>query len=89
MGKNKTHMDFIIRWLASFFAAFKAKNPAVAAVILTVLAAAIATIESGQLYGVIPVEGWIQEAIKYVGLFLLAVTGSQTWQYQNEPKASK
>ena len=81
-------MDFIIRWLASFFAAFKAKNPAVAAVIMTVLAAAIATVESGQLYGVIPVSGWIQEAIKYVGLFLLAVTGSQTWQYQSpEEKA--
>ena len=81
-------MDFIIRWLASFFAAFKAKNPAVAAVIMTVLAAAIATVESGQLYGAIPVSGWIQEAIKYVGLFLLAVTGSQTWQYQSpEAKA--
>ena len=82
-------MDFIIRWLASFFAAFKAKNPAVAAVILTVLAAAIATVESGQLYGVIPVEGWIQEAIKYVGLFLLAATGSQTWQYQTPAKKTK
>lgn len=82
-------MDFIIRWLASFFAAFKAKNPAVAAVILTVLAAAIATVESGQLYGVIPVQGWIQEAIKYVGLFLLAVTGSQTFQYTNPGPVKK
>lgn len=82
-------MDFIIRWLASFFAAFKAKNPAVAAVIMTVLAAAIATVESGQLYGVIPVSGWIQEAIKYVGLFLLAVTGSQTWQYQSPAEKAK
>ena len=74
-------MDFIIKWLASFFASFKAKNPAVAAILMTVLAAAIATVESGQLYGVIPVSGWIQEAIKYVTLFLLAVTGSETWQY--------
>ena len=82
-------MDFIIRWLASFFAAFKAKNPAVAAIILTILASAIATVESGQLYGVIPVQGWVQEVIKYVGLFLLAVTGSQTWQYQSEQAAAQ
>lgn len=74
-------MDFIIRWLASFFAGFKAQNPVVAAVILTALSAAIATVESGQLYGVIPVSGWIQEIVKYVGIFLLAVTGSETWQY--------
>lgn len=74
-------MDFIIKWLASFFAAFKTKNPVVAAVILTVLSAAVATVESGQLYGIIPVADWAQEAIKYVGIFLLAVTGSQTWQY--------
>lgn len=74
-------MDFIIKWLASFFASFKAKNPAVAAILMTVLAAAIATVESGQLYGVIPVSGWIQEVVKYVTIFLLAVTGSETWQY--------
>jgi hypothetical protein len=74
-------MDFIIKWLASFFAAFKAKNPVVAAVILTALSAAVATVESGQLYGIIPVADWVQEAIKYVSIFLLAVTGSQTWQY--------
>ncbi len=79
-------MDFIIKWLASFFASFKAKNPAVAAVILTILAAGIATVESGQLYGVIPVSGWIQEAVKYVGLFLLASTGSETWQYMQPAK---
>ena len=74
-------MDFIIRWLAEFFTAFKAKNPAVAAVILTVLSAAIATVESGQLYGFIPVTGWLQELVKYLGIFLLAVTGSHTFQY--------
>ena len=74
-------MDFLIKWLASFFATFKAKNPAVAAVIMVILSAAIATVESGQLYGVIPVSDWVQEAIKYVSLFLLAVTGSETWQY--------
>lgn len=82
-------MDFIIKWLASFFAAFKAKNPAIAAVILTVIAAAVATVESGQLYGVIPVSGWIQDVIQYVSLFLLAVTGSQTWQYTEGAKSAK
>jgi len=82
-------MDFLIKWLASFFSAFKAKNPAVAAILMTVLAAAIATVESGQLYGVIPVSGWIQEAIKYVTLFLLAVTGSETWQYLNTEEQKK
>lgn len=79
-------MDFIIKWLASFFASFKAKNPAVAAGILVALSAAIATVESGQLYGVIPVSGWIQEAVKYVGIFLLAATGSETYQYLNPAK---
>ena len=76
-------MDFIIKWLASFFAAFKLKNPAVAAVVLMVLSTAVATVQSGQLYGIIPVSGWLQEVINYVALFLLAVTGSQTWQYQD------
>jgi chromate transport protein ChrA len=74
-------MDFIIRFLANFFASFKIKNPAVAAVVLVVLASAVATVENGMLYGVIPVSGWLQEVIKYVGIFLTAVTGSQTWQY--------
>lgn len=76
-------MDFIIKWLASFFAAFKAKNPIVAAIVLTALSAAVATVESGQLYGIIPVSDWVQEAIKYISIFLLAVTGSQTFQYTN------
>lgn len=79
-------MEFLIKFLASFFSKFKAKNPAVAAVIMTGLSAAIATVESGQLFGVIPVTGWIQEAVKYVGIFLLAVTGSETWQYLNPTK---
>jgi hypothetical protein len=79
-------MEFLIKFLASFFSKFKAKNPAVAAVIMTVLSAAIATVESGQLFGAIPVTGWLQEGIKYVGIFLLAVTGSETWPYLNPAK---
>jgi len=79
-------MDFAIKFLASFFSKFKAKSPVVAAVTMTVLSAAIATVESGQLYGVIPVTGWLQETVKYVGIFLLAVTGSETWQYLNPGK---
>ena len=79
-------MEFLIKFLASFFSKFKAKNPAVAAVIMTVLSAAIATIESGQLFGAIPVTGWLQDGIKYLSIFLLAVTGSETWQYLNPAK---
>lgn len=82
-------MDFLIKWLASFFSAFKAKNPAVAAVVLTILAAAVATVDSGQLYGVIPVTGWLQEVVKYVSLFLVTAGGSETWQYLNEAKNAK
>lgn len=82
-------MDFIIKWLAGFFAAFKAKNPAVAAILLVVLSVTVATVESGQLYGIIPVTGWLQEAVKYIGIFLLAATQSETWQYLRGTPASQ
>lgn len=74
-------MDLLIRWLASLFATFKAKNPAVAAIILFILGTAVATANNGVLFGIFPLSGWLQTAIEYVGLFLLAVTGSQTFKY--------
>jgi len=74
-------MDIIIRFLANLFSSFKAKNPAVAAIILFVLASAVATVQNGQLYGIIPVDGWIKDVIFYAGLLLTAVSGSETWQY--------
>ncbi len=82
-------MDFLIKWLASFFAAFKAKNPVVAAVILTAPSAIVATVDSGMVYGIIPVSDWIQEVVKYISLFLVAAGASQTWQYSEDAKTAK
>ena len=74
-------MDFIVRFLATLFAKFKIKNPVVAAVVLTLLASAVATVQNGALYGLFPVPEWAETAITYMGLFLTAVSGSQTYQY--------
>ncbi len=74
-------MTFLLQWVASLFAGFKAKNPIVAAVILLVLSTAVHTIHEGSIFGLFPVNGWLQTALEYTTLFLTAVTGSQTFQY--------
>jgi amino acid permease len=81
-------MTLLIQWFASVFAGFKAKNPAVAAIILLVLSAAVHTVHEGSLLGVFPVDGLFKTILEYVTIFLTAVTGSHTFQYLN-PKSGK
>lgn len=74
-------MDFIIKWLASLFEAFKLKNPVVAGVLVLVLSAIVHTATQGTFLGLFELPDWASAALEYVGLFLLAVTGSQTFRY--------
>lgn len=74
-------MDFIIKWLASLFEAFKLKNPVVAGVLVLILSAVVHTATQGTLLGLFQLPDWAAAALEYVGLFLLAVTGSQTFRY--------
>jgi hypothetical protein len=74
--------------LAKVFAKFKFKHPAVAAGIVTFLSAAVATVDSGSLFGLIHVGGVLQEVIKYLGIGLLGLSGSETYQYINMTQKS-
>lgn len=76
-------MDWIIQLLARLFSAFKLKNPVVAGVILLLVGAAVKTAQDGVLLGLFTLPAWANQVVQYVGLFLLAVTGSQTYQYLN------
>ena len=77
-------MELLIRWLASLFSGFKAKNPLVAGIVLLVLSAVTHTVHQGNVLGLFPVDGWLQTALEYVSLFLTAITGSQTYQYLSQ-----
>jgi len=74
-------MELIIKWLATLFEAFKAKNPLVATIILVLVATAMNGVENGQLFGWFTIPEWLEVATQYVGTFILAVTGSQTFRY--------
>lgn len=76
-------MDFLIKFLAQLFSSFKLKNPAVAAGILFGLGVLLNGASQGTYYGLFTLPEWGNEAVKYVTMFLLAVTGSQTFQYTN------
>lgn len=79
-------MDWITKLLASLFEAFKMKNPKVAAFILLMAATAVAFAEQGTLLGLISLPEWAAATVKWVGMFLLALTGSQTFQYISPAK---
>ena len=79
-------MDWIIKLLAGLFDRFKLKNPIDAAIVVLLLGAAVKTAQDGALLGLFTLPEWANQAVQYVGLFLLAVTGSQTWQYLYAPK---
>ena len=81
-------MNLLIQWLASLFSSFKAKNPGVAAIVLFILATAVHTVHEGNVFGIFPVDGWLQTALEYVTIFLTAITGSQTWQILNKNTAA-
>lgn len=74
-------MDFLVRWLASLFEAFKLKNPLVATVVLVALAATLNTVSNGQLWGLFTLPEWANQVVTYVTEFLLVVTGTQTFRY--------
>lgn len=74
-------MDFIIKLLANLFEAFKFKNPFWASVVLLASSAAVVTAQNGELYGLFNLPEWGKWAVQSVGLFLTAVTGSQTFRY--------
>lgn len=82
-------MDFLVKFLAQMFSTFKAKNPAVAAVVLVALSVVLNGVTQGSFYGLFVLPEWASETVRYVAMFLLAVTGSQTFQYTNKIEASR
>lgn len=82
-------MDFLIKFLAQFFSGFKAKNPVVAAGVLFGLGVLLNGASSGTYYGLFTLPEWANEVVRYVSMFLMAVTGSETWQYLNTEKKIK
>lgn len=82
-------MDFLVRWLASLFEAFKIKNPLVATIVLVALAATLNTVSNGQLWGLFTLPEWATQVVKYLTEFLLVVTGTQTFRYLPPEKQAK
>lgn len=82
-------MDFLVKFLAQFFTSFKAKNPVVAAGVLFGLGLLLNGASSGSYYGLFVLPEWTNELIRYVSMFLMAVTGSETWQYLQTEKKEK
>lgn len=82
-------MDFLIKFLAQIFSNFKLKNPVVAAGVLFGLGVLLNGATQGSYYGLFTLPTWANEAVRYISMFLLAVTGSQTFQYLNTATAKK
>lgn len=74
-------MDFLIKFFAQIFSNFKLKNPVVAAGILFALGVVLNAASQGTYYGLFVLPTWANEVVRYVSMFLMAVTGSQTYQY--------
>lgn len=81
-------MDFLIKFLAQVFASFRIKNPVVASAVLFGLGLIVNGTASGEFYGLFTLPAWASEAVRYIGLFVMAVTGSEVWQYL-QPKTDK
>ena len=77
-------MEFFVKFLAQMFAKFKAKSPVVAAVVLLILGVVLNGVTQGSFYGLFVLPTWANDVVRYVSMFLLAVTGSQTFQYTNK-----
>lgn len=82
-------MQFLVELLARFFASFKLKNPVAAAAVLLGLSAITYTATQGSFLGLFALPEWAEPVITFVGLFLTAVTGSQTFQYTNKAATLK
>lgn len=74
-------MDFIIKLLANIFETFKLKNPFYATIVLLASSAAVITAQNGELYGLFTLPEWGKFLVQGIGLFITAVTGSQTFRY--------
>lgn len=74
-------MDFIIKLLANIFETFKLKNPFYATIILVASSTAVITAQNGELYGLFALPDWAKFLVQGIGLFITAVTGSQTFRY--------
>lgn len=74
-------MDFLIKFLAQIFSGFKLKNPLAASVVLFALGVILNGVAQGSFYGLFSLPEWANEVVRYITMFLLAVTGSQTFQY--------
>lgn len=74
-------MDFLTTILAQLFEKFKAGNPKVAALVLLALFTLVEAAHRGALLGLFPDNATLAEAVRLVGAFLLAVTGSRTVQF--------
>jgi len=81
-------MDFLIKFLAQIFSSFKLKNPVIAAGVMFGLGAILNAATQGTYYGLFTLPQWADEVIRYITMFLLAVTGSQTYQYTNPESAN-
>jgi hypothetical protein len=86
-------MDFLIKFLAQLFSGFKVKNPVIAAGILFGLGVILNGASTGEFYGLFTLPEWGVEVVRYITMFLMAVTGSQTFQYlqpeQSDAKKNK
>lgn len=74
-------MDFLTTILAQFFDRLKIKSPKLAAVILLILGFLAWFADQGTLLGLFSLPTWASEAVKYIALFLAAVTGTRTTRY--------
>ena len=72
-------MDFLIKFLAQIFSGFKLKNPLAASVVLFALGVILNGVTQGSFYGLFSLPEWANEVVRYITMFLLAVTGSQTF----------
>lgn len=76
-------MDFLTGLLAKLFAAFKTKNPTLAAVLIGLLVASLAFLEASgsQLFG----EGALVAA-KWINVILLGLVGTHTTEILSKEK---
>lgn len=82
--------DFLTKFLAGLFEAFKQKSPKTAAILLLVLVTLVGFADQGTLVGLLTLPAWLADAVEWLGLLLASLIGSQTYQYlPADKKASR
>ena len=74
-------LQFLIPILAKIWDTFKAKNPAIAAIIALVLGTVIYFAEQNTVLGVIPISDTVANIIQTISTTWLALNGSRTFNY--------